>query len=262
MVARRRPGVVLLYHDIVPRDAADESGIVTEGSWRYKLPPETFRDHLDRIASSPYRVTTLPNRDADRPLLMTFDDGGVSCAETAAPLLESHDMHGHFFVITGRLGDDGYVTRQQIRDLDAAGHHVGSHTATHANLRELSREERRRELCESKSDLEELLETDCVSVSIPGGFADRRVVTDAFDAGYNYVFVSEPRYLSVPADDGSIGRWNVWHDSSVADLGRVLDRTLRTRLRIQGRWYVLKTVKRAIGQDRFERFRSPFVSRE
>lgn len=262
MVTHRRPGVVLLYHDVVPRNTADESGIVTEGSWRYKLSPKTFRAHLDRITSSSYQVTTLPDINSDRPLLITFDDGGSSCVETIAPLLETYGIRGHFFVITGRLGDDGYLTRQQVRDLAAAGHHVGSHTVTHANLRTLSSEKRLRELRESKSDLENLLGTECLSVSVPGGFAGEHIIADAFDVGYDYVFVSEPRYLSLPAADDSIGRWNVWHDTSAAELGRILDRSLRARFRVQGRWYILRTAKRIIGQDRFERLRSPFISQE
>lgn len=262
MVVTNRPGVALLYHDIVARDSTDESGIVTDGSWRYKLSPKRFRAHLQRIDASPYGVATLPELDTDRPLLLTFDDGGVSCAEAAAPMLEAHDMRGHFFVITGRLDDEGYLSRAQVRALADAGHHVGSHTVTHANLRALSRSERRRELVESKRDLECLLDTECVSVSIPGGFADQQVVSDAVDAGYDHVFVSEPRYLSLPVGDGPIGRWNVWYDTSPESLEHVLNRSLRTRLRVQGRWYALKTVKRAIGQERFEWLRSPFVSRE
>jgi peptidoglycan/xylan/chitin deacetylase (PgdA/CDA1 family) len=191
---------------------------------------------------------------------LTFDDGGVSCAETVAPLLTELGMRGHFFIATGRLGELGYVSRKQVRDLAAEGHHIGSHTVTHANLRRVSPTERRRELYESKRTLEDLLGRSCESVSIPGGFADRAVVADAFAAGYEYVFVSEPRYLSQPIDDDAIGRWNIWHDTTAADLRDVLDRALGTRLRIQGRWYTLKTIKRLIGQERFDRLRGPFVS--
>jgi peptidoglycan/xylan/chitin deacetylase (PgdA/CDA1 family) len=261
MVIGGGPGVALLYHDVVANDSADESGIVTDGSWRYKLPPDRFRDHLQRIAASPYEVVTLPDLNADRPLLLTFDDGGVSCVEAAAPLLEAHGMRGHFFIITDRIGQDGYLTRKQVRDLAEAGHRIGSHTVTHANLRELDAPARKHELRESKRTIEDLLDTDCVSVSIPGGFADERVITEALEAGYEYVFVSEPRYLPPNASTDSIGRWNIWQDTTAEKLGRILDRSLLTRLRIQSRWYTLKTVKRAIGQERFEWLRQPFVSR-
>jgi peptidoglycan/xylan/chitin deacetylase (PgdA/CDA1 family) len=201
------------------------------------------------------------NTDTERPLLLTFDDGGVSCAETAAPLLESYDMRGHFFVVTGRIGDDGYMTEDHIRRLAAAGHHVGSHTVTHANLREVSSSKRQAELIQSKEAVESLLGITCRSISIPGGFVDNEVLADAFDAGYKYVFISEPRYLSLPVDDGPIGRWSIRHDTKADEVERILDRNLRTRLRIQGRWFMLKSIKRTIGQDRFERLRRPFVSR-
>jgi peptidoglycan/xylan/chitin deacetylase (PgdA/CDA1 family) len=261
MVSLDNPGVALLYHDIVSSDDAAESGVVTDGSWRYKIPPEVFQSHLELIDASSHRVVLIPDVEAQRPLLLTFDDGGVSCAEVAAPMLESHGMQGHFFVITGRLGDDGYMTKDHIRKLDAAGHRIGSHTVTHANLRKLSRSNRQRELVRSKEMLESLLGTDCLSVSIPGGFVDESVLVDAFNAGYEYVFISEPRYLSLPVDDSPVGRWSVWHDTDANEVERILDRDLRTRLWIQGRWFTLKNIKRTIGQDRFERLRRPFVSR-
>jgi len=261
MVIQTKPGVALLYHDIVPRDRVTQSGIITDGSWRYKLPPELFQTHLERIEASPYRVVLASNTDAERPLLLTFDDGGVSCAETAAPILESYGMRGHFFVVTGRLGNDGYMTKDHVRELDAAGHHVGSHTVTHANLRDASPSKRQTELVRSKEALESLLGTSCQSVSIPGGFVDKNVLKDTFDAGYDYVFVSEPRYLSLPVDDKPTGRWSVWHDTSADEVEQILNRDLKARVWIQGRWLVLKSIKRTIGQDRFERIRRPFVSR-
>ncbi|MFC7176994.1 polysaccharide deacetylase family protein [Halosegnis marinus] len=261
MVIRTAPGVALLYHDIVARERATESGIVTDGSWRYKLPPEIFRSHLERIDASSHQVVLASDTDAERPLLLTFDDGGVSCAETAAPLLESYGMRGNFFVVTGRLGDDGYMTEDHVRELAAAGHHVGSHTVTHANLREVSPSKRRAELVRSKEALESLLGTTCRSISIPGGFVDEDVLTDAFDAGYDYVFISEPRYLSLPVKGSPVGRWSVWHDTGADGIERILDRNLRTRLWVQGRWFTLKSIKRTIGQNRFERLRRPLVSR-
>lgn len=256
---RDRPGTALLYHDVVPNGSAADSGIVTDGSWRYKISPERFHDHLRIIDDSPHQVTILP-ADEDRPLLLTFDDGGLSCAETVAPMLEDFGIRGHFFMITNRLGEDGYVSREQARQLAEAGHHVGSHTMTHANLRRLSRAERRHELNESKLAIENILGQACDSLSVPGGFADRSVIEDAFQAGYEYIFVSEPRYLSWPLTNEPLGRWNVWHDTTTSDLRNILERAWLTRLQVQGRWYVLKTVKRTIGQDRFERLRSPFIS--
>ncbi|NHX41500.1 MULTISPECIES: polysaccharide deacetylase family protein [Haloarcula] len=262
MVARDHPGASLLYHDIVPRDQNESTGIVTDGSWRYKIPPDSFRAHLDRIVASHYEVQTLPAADVDRPLLLTFDDGGVSCAETAAPLLKEYGMRGHFFVITGRIGEEGYLDRHQIRTLADDGHHIGSHTVTHPNLRELSPVDRRQELRESKRELEQLFDEECISISIPGGFVDKKVIADVFEAGYEFAFVSEPRYLPKSMSDCPLGRWNMWHDTTADDIKAILDRNLRTRLQIQGRWYALKMVKRLVGQHRYEWIRSPFVSQD
>ena len=43
-------------------------------------------------------------------------------------------MRGTFYLISGYLGHNGYLTRAQAHTLDAAGHEIGGHTVSHPSL--------------------------------------------------------------------------------------------------------------------------------
>lgn len=253
-------GLALLYHDIVPRDDADTTGFVTDSSWRYKLAPETFDRHLSVIADSPFTPALVTNNPPNLPVYFTFDDGGRT-AMHAARRLEAHGYRGHFFIVVDRVGERGFLNWDRIRDLDRRGHCVGSHTVTHANLLEADADTRRRELAESKTAIATRIGR-CRSLSIPLGAYNEEVFEAVREAGYEYVFTSEP--VRIPCDHQGyrFGRWNVWHDTDAGDLAAILKASPPTVLRITARWYGLKLVKRLLGYDRFVRLRDTITQTE
>jgi peptidoglycan/xylan/chitin deacetylase (PgdA/CDA1 family) len=239
--------VALLYHDIVDQEATETSGVVTDGSWRYKLSPELFREHLKTIERSPFSPRVLTADGVDRAVYLTFDDGGRTAVQ-AADLLEEFGFRGNFFIITERIGDRGYVTWGDIERLADAGHLIGSHTCTHANL--LETDDMDRELRESKRVIEDRLGY-CVALSMPKGTYNQDIFDAAWDAGYSYVLTSEPERIHRARAGRSIGRWNIWYDTGGTDLDKILRSEPRFYLRTVGRWKMLKACKRVVGRERF-----------
>ena len=70
-------------------------------------------------------------RAATVHLLITVDDGGVSYYTMLADRLEARGWRGHCFVSTDAIGTRGFLSAAQIRELDARGHVIGSHSASH-----------------------------------------------------------------------------------------------------------------------------------
>lgn len=72
---------------------------------------------------------------------LTFDDVPESAARVGAPLLERRGLKATFYVATGLCGGEDrywrYADRHQVRDLAAAGHEIGCHTARHVNVQSL-----------------------------------------------------------------------------------------------------------------------------
>jgi len=255
ILGQPRSSVALLYHDIVPDEEADQSGVNTEWSWRYKLPPDRFRSHLQVIDDSEFSPTTIDD-PGEQCVYLTFDDGGAS-ATTAAELLEEFGFRGHFFVITDRIGDPNYLSWDEIGDLVNRGHVVGSHTVTHADLVNATPAKRRTELIDSRAVLQDRLGVGD-AVSIPLGQYNGAVFDAVADAGYEYTFTSEPERL--PSDgSGRIGRWSVRHYTTAEEIRKILYANPAYYVRVAGRWKSLRAIKSVVGRDRFVRIRDAII---
>lgn len=108
----------------------------------------------------PLPASAAPSAEAsstDEPLpqtvvSITFDDGNDD-QYPAARALEQHDMRGTFFVNSGFTNEPGYMTQAQLTELEAAGHEIGGHTVSHADLVTQEPEEIRRQICDDRATL-------------------------------------------------------------------------------------------------------------
>jgi peptidoglycan/xylan/chitin deacetylase (PgdA/CDA1 family) len=217
------------FHEVT--DRPDETGFQRPGAVPFTLTPRAFQRHLEQIAAVPFapvRVTSLDLDSPGRHLLLTFDDGGKS-ALYAADLLSRRGWAGHFFIVTGRIGDRSFLSAADIRYLHSCGHIVGSHSHTHPNIfRELSPGEMAMEWRTSSGLLSDLLGVRCGAASVPGGEISRAVLESAPAAGFRFLFTVEPqlrprlvngcrilgRYLvkaaTPPARVGRLARFEGW----------------------------------------------------
>lgn len=66
---------------------------------------------------------------------ITFDDGFVSTYTNALPVLSVRNLPATVFITTGLVGENEYMTWDQILDLqNTYGWEIGNHTVTHAEL--------------------------------------------------------------------------------------------------------------------------------
>ena len=73
----------------------------------------------------------------DKTVVFTFDDGCVSHATIAAPLLKKHGFSGTFYVSDAygfRERKDWYMTWRQIKGMSDDGFEIGNHTRGHGML--------------------------------------------------------------------------------------------------------------------------------
>ena len=84
---------------------------------------------------------------------ITFDDGLASAYTNAIPVLDAAGMKSTLYVITGKLGDDGFITQADLLSLQARGHEIGAHTRTHRDLRKVSPDQLDSEIAGSLADL-------------------------------------------------------------------------------------------------------------
>lgn len=112
------------------------------------------------IGSLPYGVdiTTCNNPNM---VAITFDDGPGPYTPKLLDILESNGVRATFFVVgnngNGLVNDESTGMPATLRRMHAAGHHIGSHTYTHADLNTLSTEQRRAEVEDNEGVLADVL---------------------------------------------------------------------------------------------------------
>lgn len=241
--------VSLLFHDVYVTDPA-ESGFCGPAADRYKLSMAEFDRALDAIwIAWQGRPAPEPSTDAPAWLALTVDDGGVSYFLAVADRLEARGWRGHCFVTTGRIGQPGFLNPRQIRELDARGHVIGSHSASHpTRFSSCSWQQMVLEWTSSRSALEDVLGHPVRCASLPGGYLSRDVVRAASEAGLTWLFTSEPHAFVRRQHEVEVaGRFTVRPGFQARHLQGLVSQSAAAVWREQAVWTAKRAVKPLLG---------------
>ncbi|HET9364058.1 MAG TPA: polysaccharide deacetylase family protein, partial [Candidatus Angelobacter sp.] len=169
-------GMVLAYHEVLP-----------ESNYAYCIPSDHFAEHLNLLG---LLAQSAGPGDHAR---VTFDDGEQSQSRNALPLLRRHGISATYFVNPGLAGTEPkFLSWEQLKELQAAGHSVQSHGWSHKFLTSCPDAELAQELSRSRETLQDKLGAAVEEISVPGGRWDQRVIEACARAGYKRVYVSDP----------------------------------------------------------------------
>lgn len=181
---------ILMYHAIhvmAPEEEANANLIVD---------PTTFESHLKALQDagyytlSPeeaYKVLTENVLPAGKKVVwLTFDDSLWDFYSYAYPLLKQYQMKATNNVITGftEYGQAGYLTLDQIKEMQTAGLSFQGHTVNHPDLEYSSIEDQTNELTSSKAYLDSHLNQETIAIAYPGGRYSADTVALTEQAGY------------------------------------------------------------------------------
>ena len=120
----------------------------------------------------------------DVKIEISFDDGGVLDMKVA-DMLDKYDLKATFYIVVDWVDKEGYLTWDQIKELDSRGFEIGSHTITHPqDLKGLYEEELHYEVQNSKDMIEMVLGHNITKFCYPRGRANNRVMEKVIDSGY------------------------------------------------------------------------------
>ncbi len=170
---------VLLYHRI------NNKGI----NEKYNLSLYRFKDQINSL---------LKQKSAYRHII-TFDDGFSCFYHHAFPILKGKDLEIILFLITEKIGDRGFLTWNQVSELNRCGISIQSHTKNHFFLPRLSKSELIRELQDSKRTIEDRLSKEVKYLSLPYGGKSSLILETARQVGYVKVFTSDIRFAKLEA---------------------------------------------------------------
>jgi peptidoglycan/xylan/chitin deacetylase (PgdA/CDA1 family) len=250
--------VFLLYHELQlsgRKLCQSEPGYV-----RYILPLETFRSHLDWMKKSGIRglnVSEALRYPIEPSVCITFDDGCETDLIAAAPVLREFGLNATFYLTSGFLGTPGYLTANQVRELEAQGFEIGCHSMTHPYLSDLREPELTREIVDAKFQIEQIVGHPIEHFSCPGGRFDRRTLEMARRAGFRTVANSLFHANSSRTSLYDLGRVAMLRDMPLAELAATCSgRGLwKKRLQHSSR----RSVQRLLGNRVYDRLRKALL---
>jgi peptidoglycan/xylan/chitin deacetylase (PgdA/CDA1 family) len=216
------PIPVLLYHSV----AADPGD-------RFAVSPRAFREHVRAITASgrtPASIAEIAatlrgsRAAADRLVAITFDDGFEDTPRAVSELVE-HGLRATVYVTTGMLDRPGALSRSQLRTLSEMGDAVelGAHSVSHPHLDALPLAQVRREVGDSKRQLELVLDRAVETFAYPHGSYDAAVRAAVVEAGYRSA-AAVKNAISHPRDDPwAIARYTVTASTSAERVREILE---------------------------------------
>ena len=180
---------VLMYHSID-----------YEKGNELRVPKEVFREQMKYLKEKGYTTLTLDELYSflikDKPVpeksvVITFDDGYKDNYENAYPVLKEFGFNATIFVITSTIDTDkGYLTSKQLKELEANGIDIESHTVNHEQLDKLQYNKQLDTLKNSKDYIEKTLGKPSKYIAYPFGKWNDNTIKAVKDAGYNMAFTT------------------------------------------------------------------------
>lgn len=232
-----------MYHDVFIHDT-NESGFLRERDIPYKVKVESFEQVVKAIDNYCHK-----NKLGKEHIVFTFDDGGKSFHSVIAPILEKYGYKGLFFISTKYIGEQTFLSEEEINDLYKRGHIIGSHAHTHEHLYALSDKEVENEWKNSVSILSHIIGVPIQYASIPNGDTSKRVLASASQNGIKHIYTSEPTTkIGVFDDMEIIGRYVVFSDSTTEYVMSIISSPFK-RFELFCKRALLKVIKYLLGSS-------------
>jgi len=176
MIGSGAQAVILNFHGI-----GDPHDGVPDDEKPYWLDEDRFTQVVDMVAE---------RRRAGGAIEVTFDDGNKSDLDIGARILAERDVPATFFVLTGRIGAEHYLTEGDIRTLLSMGMGIGLHGQDHVDWRSVSDDVFAVETITARKQLADVAGMEIAEVAIPFGAYDRKVIGRLKTQGYHAIYTS------------------------------------------------------------------------
>ncbi len=172
-------GTIVLFHRVDDRLKEDP---ISCGVDEFRAYCRYFARYFDVISLDEMLRRTAAGERLNRTLTITFDDGYLDNATTAAPILAEHGLTATFYISSDFIGSHHkcwwdqhlpftpeWMSWDDVRGLRDAGFSIGGHTASHVDLGAVDAATAKFEIERCKAHLEDELRQPITQFSFPYG---------------------------------------------------------------------------------------------
>lgn len=157
---------VFMYHYVRDDDPRD-----TPSTRSLSVTPDNFDAHMQSIRrlANKQKITLMNGDDfvsafekrcfpSKNIWIFTADDGWSDNVEYLAPIAEKYNIPFIFGIISGVVGKKWFVTEEDVKNLSKNPlFTIASHTTTHREVNKIALAQSRKEICDSKVQLEKMI---------------------------------------------------------------------------------------------------------
>ena len=149
---------------------------------------DLIKKHFEIVRNCGYRfVDEIMNHDDE--IMVCFDDGWAGIYDSRQFFIEQ-DIHPTIFIAVDLIGKPGYLTLEQIREMQELGFIFEGHTWSHKDLTTFDDKDLWHEVKDSKNKLSLLLGKEVTAICYPKGRFSDKIYEACLEAGYNKQYSS------------------------------------------------------------------------
>lgn len=180
VIHRNRKSKIVYYHDVYGDIQYTDMGTTLE----------MFAKHTQAIRECGFSLVSKITKNEGEAMIC-FDDGFRGIYDTRQFFVEQ-GLRPTVFLAISLIGQPNYLNREEILELQNLGFIFQCHAWSHSDLTEFSKDELKRELYDSKQQLEELLVKAVDEICFPIGYFSQLVLNECKRYGYNTLYSSIP----------------------------------------------------------------------
>ena len=220
--------LILAYHSV--SDDRNDALAIRVANFEYQM-AWLNRNGYKSMTLAEFKSQPIQNK-GERIAIITFDDGYADNYTVAFPILKRYGFVATCFLVSDYVNTDHIfwwdepkikdstdqslyklLTWPEIEEMARNGVEFGSHTLTHANLTELSPEERWREVLISRADLSNKIGHDIKSFCYPFGYLNEDVINSVEKAGYDCATLT-PTRSGIPLSHYTLRRVGIYRNTT------------------------------------------------
>jgi peptidoglycan/xylan/chitin deacetylase (PgdA/CDA1 family)/Flp pilus assembly protein TadD len=189
--------------------------VLAEQGNELRMPPDQFEEQMQYLSEHGYRTITpdqlfdaLFNQGTlpEKPVLITFDDGYADNYANAFSIMKKYNLVGTIFIVGNYVNGSGFLTVDQLKEVQAAGWTIGGHTANHVDLSKESIDTVVKELQSSRKAIEGYLGQPLKYFCYPFGGFSSNVVEKVIDDGYLMAFTTQRGWVKTGENSHTVKR--------------------------------------------------------
>lgn len=171
---------IVFYHDVYGENKYTDMGTSIN----------MFKKHIQTFREKGYSIVSKiqnPNNE----IKICFDDGFRGIYDTKQFFVDN-GLHPTVFLAVSLIGKPGYLSKEEILELQRNGFIFQSHGWSHKDLTKFTKDELEKELSESKRFLSDLLDHPVDEICFPIGYFSQLVLDECLRFGYKTMYSSIP----------------------------------------------------------------------